>query len=76
MGRATTAAAALLVALNAGGNTAPNPHRVALACAQDTARLCPTEQGRMARACLTQHHVSLSLACRQALAQPRTLASP
>ncbi len=41
MGHASVAAAAFLVAVNVGGDNTPNPHRVALACAQDAERLWP-----------------------------------
>ena len=44
-----------------------NPNRIARACAEDAARFCPNEQGRAVPACLAQHHVSLTLVCRQAL---------
>jgi hypothetical protein len=59
--------ALLLIAAATIEAAAPSPHRVALSCAKDAAKFCPNEQGREARACLAQHHVSLSLVCRQAL---------
>jgi hypothetical protein len=48
--------------------TSPTSHRIARACAEDAARYCANDQGHIQRACLAQHHVSLRLVCRQALA--------
>ncbi len=52
---------------NVAGVNAPRP---AIACQADAARFCSVAQYDDARrvACLNQHHVSLSLACRRALA--------
>lgn len=47
------------------------------ACAADQARLCPGHRdASAARACLAQHHVSLTLGCREALAASRAQAKP
>ena len=51
-----------------GGHAA----RVLAACAPDRARFCPGEVlGAGSVACLDQHHVSLTLRCRRALAAAR-----
>jgi hypothetical protein len=62
----------ILVALGLSASQQPpaDVRSIATSCAEDAAHFCPDYDvhGAAVRACLAQHHVSLRLACRKALA--------